>query len=78
MVRTLCFFSMSCLFACFSNSRSCVCCAGMHPYFRVFHSGINVGAEAGYMIAMVVFLKLSHAFLFSYLAKQAKTVTPPM
>ena len=52
--------------------------AGMHPYFRVFHSGINVGAEAGYMIAMAVVLKLGHAFLFSYLAKQAKTVTPPV
>lgn len=50
---------------------------GMHPYFRVFHSGINVGAEAGYMIAMAVVLKLAHAALFSHLATRAKTVTLP-
>ena len=50
---------------------------GLHPYFRVFHSGINVGLECFWMILMAIVLKLSHAMLFTHLANQAKTVTLP-
>ena len=50
---------------------------GLHAYFPVFHSGINVGAECGYIIAIAVFFKLAHAVLFSSLATAAKTVALP-
>lgn len=50
---------------------------GMHKYFTVFHSGINVGNEVGYIIAIGVFFKLLHSGVFIMKAKEAKTVKLP-
>lgn len=49
----------------------------LHSTFRVLHPGINVGAEAGYLIAIAVFFKLAHAILFTVLTKEAKVVLLP-
>jgi len=50
---------------------------GMHKYFTVFHSGINVGNEVGYIIAIGVFFKLLHSAVFIMKAQEAKTVKLP-
>ena len=43
----------------------------------MFHSGINVGNEVGYIIAIGAFFKVLHTYKFISMAKAAKTVKLP-